>query len=57
MSTQPNSLNLFKHDLVKDKAVNEKFNALYTEKQGDWHAISDALTEAEGFMPSIKTSN
>jgi hypothetical protein len=47
------NLDLFKSDLGKDKQVTERFNALYTEKQGDWQAIGAALTAENGFTPEV----
>lgn len=44
-------LNLFKADLGKGKAINEKFSNIYTERNGNWKAIEKDLQGDTEFKP------
>ncbi|MBL6447077.1 hypothetical protein JMN32_12215 [Fulvivirga sp. 29W222] len=44
-------LNLFKADLGKNKAINERFSSIYTERNGNWTAIEKDLEADKEFKP------
>ncbi|UII33141.1 Tc toxin subunit A [Fulvivirga ulvae] len=46
-------LNLLHVELGKSKAIKEKFDTIYTERNGNWDAIIEDLESEEDFKPEI----